>query len=399
VYKRQALNTALRQTYLQSAWRWPKYEMLEWGALYGNPDLGIGPLPAVHIHFPQGRPDHIEPGAGTAISVHIDPILDTLVPGSQTLHYRLDDGAFQTVPLTPLGNKHYEAVLPAAVCTHTPEYYVSARGATCGLVTQPADAPNEVFTATVGTFTTIFHDDFQRRKGWMVENLGATDGDWERGVPVDDPNWFYDPFADADGSGKCFLTANRFGNSDVDRGGVRLTSPTLDMTAENITLRYSFYLYAEDQAESDYLLVEVSSNGQTGPWQELVRHIRNNGLSWRTDSFTGAELQALGIELTDRMHVRYTAFDGGGEHVVEAGVDAFEVLSFGCSDALPGDLDLDGDVDLDDFSLFAGCMGGPQAGTPPPACDPDIFTRGDLDEDEDMDLEDFAAFQDAFNPE
>ena len=357
----EALQLALRETYLQAAWRWPKYELLEWGALYGNPDLGIGTLPALHIQFPDGLPDHVAPGAETTFAVRIDPVLDTLVADSETLHYRLDGGAFQTVPLKSLGNKRYEAVLPAACCDDVPEFYVSARGETSGLVTQPANAPDEVFTAALGTFTTIFHDDFEQDHEWLAENLGATDGDWERGVPVNDPNWYYDPFSDADGSGQCYLTANRLGDSDVDYGGVRLTSPLVDMTAENVTLRYCFYLYAEDQGPSDYLLVEVSSNGMEGPWQELVRHIRNNGWSWRTDSFTAAELQALGIELTDRMHVRYTAYDGSSSHVLEAGVDAFEVLSFGCGDAVPGDLNGDGCVDQSDLGILLadwGCTGG-----------------------------------------
>jgi len=378
----EALHLALRETYLQGAWRWPRYEVLEWGALYGNPDLGIGTLPALRIQFPDGLPEHVAPCAETVIAVRIDPVLDTLVADSATLHYRLDGGTFQTTPLEPLGNKHYKAALPPARCDDVPEFYISARGVTSGLVTQPADAPDEVFTAGVGTFTTIFHDNFEQNHGWLAENLGATDGDWERGVPVNDPYWFYDPFSDADGSGQCYLTANRVGNSDVDGGGVRLTSPLVDMTAENITLRYCFYLYAEDQGASDYLLVEVSSNGMPGPWQELVRHIRNNGWSWRTDSFTAAELQALGIELTDRMHVRYTAHDGGNSHVVESGVDAFEVLSFACTDVLLGDLDGDGDVDLSDLAQLLGNYGMTSGAT---------YEDGDLDSDGDVDLSDLAA--------
>ena len=378
----EALQRALRETYLQGAWRWPKYEVLEWGALYGNPDLGIGAVPGVHIQFPDGLPDHVEPGAETAITVRIDPVQDTLVPGSPSLHYRLNGGAFQSAPLVPLGDKLYEAVLPAVCCGETPEFFVSAQGAASGQATQPAGAPSEVFTAAVGTFTTAYYDDFEEFHAWMIEYLGATDGMWQREIPVNDPNCPYDPFSDADGSGKCCLTANRPGDSDVDGGGVRLTSPAVDMTAGSITLRYSFYLYAEDQGPSDYLLVEVSSNGLDGPWVELVRHIRNNGLSWRTDSFTGAELQALGIALTDQMHVRYTAYDGGSDHVVEAAVDAFEVLSFGCADHLPGDLDGDGDVDLSDLAQLLGNYGIAGGAS---------YEDGDLDGDGDVDLSDLAA--------
>ena len=366
----EALQRALRETYLQGAWRWPKYEVLEWGALYGNPDLGIGLLPALHIQFPDGLPVSVAPGFETTIAVCIDPVQDTLVAGSETLHYRLDGGAFQTATLTSLGNKFYEAVLPAAHCDDVPEFYVSAQGTVSGLVTQPEDAPSEAFTMAVGTYTPIYDYDFEEYHAWMVENLGATDGMWQREIPVNDPNCLYDPFADADGSGKCALTANRPGDSDVDGGGVRLTSPVVDMTAENILLQYSYYLYVDDQTEPDYLLVEVSSNGLAGPWLELVRHIRNNGLSWRTDSFTGVELQALGITLTDQMHVRYTVYDGGSDHVVEAGVDAFKVLSFGCTDVWLGDLNCDGSINALDIDPFVLALTDPVGYTSSyPHCD------------------------------
>ena len=57
---------------------------------------------------------------------------------------------------------------------------------------------------------------------------------------------------------------------------------------------------------------------------------------------------------------------------------------------IPGDLDGDGDVDWDDYDLFADCLTG--ADTPPPGgCE-----AADLDWDGDVDLEDFALFQRIF---
>jgi hypothetical protein len=56
-----------------------------------------------------------------------------------------------------------------------------------------------------------------------------------------------------------------------------------------------------------------------------------------------------------------------------------------------GDLDDDGNVDLNDFALFADCLTGPTipAG---PECNP-----ADFDRDADLDLADFSAFQRAFS--
>ena len=42
---------------------------------------------------------------------------------------------------------------------------------------------------------------------------------------MNDGGWSYDPASDGDGSGSAYLTQNQSGNTDVDGGAVRLTSP------------------------------------------------------------------------------------------------------------------------------------------------------------------------------
>lgn len=61
-----------------------------------------------------------------------------------------------------------------------------------------------------------------------------------------------------------------------------------------------------------------------------------------------------------------------------------------CEDGIPGDLDDDGDVDIDDFALFPGCMNGPEVGYPLDC------NLADLDSDGDVDVIDFAEFQTGF---
>jgi hypothetical protein len=56
------------------------------------------------------------------------------------------------------------------------------------------------------------------------------------------------------------------------------------------------------------------------------------------------------------------------------------------------DLDLDGDVDLDDAQIFFDCINGPNNPTVPPACTSVQFAKSDANADNDVDLEDVKAF-------
>ena len=59
----------------------------------------------------------------------------------------------------------------------------------------------------------------------------------------------------------------------------------------------------------------------------------------------------------------------------------------------PGDVDRDGDVDLDDFAIFQFCFTGPLESEDPLPVECRFL---DTDKDNDLDLQDFAVFQGAF---
>lgn len=276
----------------------------------------------LNILLPEGTPDYLEPNAENTFIVQIEDVEQTYLPGSGLLHYRYDGGVYQSSPLIPLGGGQYLATLPPASCDATPEFYVSAEGNGGGVVTNPPNAPNSVHTALVGAVTVLIQWDFETDPGWTAENLGATSGEWKRGVPVDDPEWAYDPASDADGSGQCYLTENQVGNTDVDDGAVRLTSPVFDM-AEGGIIGYDYYLYLSDTDSGvDRLLVEISDGG-AGGWVEIVRHDTDGGLYWRHHEITEADIFGVGVQLTSSMQLRFTANDANPQTVVEAGIDAF----------------------------------------------------------------------------
>jgi glucose/arabinose dehydrogenase len=178
-----------------------------------------------------------------------------------------------------------------------------------------------------------FSDNFQTNLGWTTSIAGATTGGWQRGVPVNDPGWAYDPASDSDGSGSCYLTENAPGNTDVDNGSVVLTSPAFDLInlgggrpGGDITICYNYYNYLTISSENvDGIFVDISSNGTAGPWRRVASHTTSNGLLWTAHAITQANLNAAGVTITSNMRVRFTATDAGTQSIVECGVDNFKI--------------------------------------------------------------------------
>ena len=271
------------------------------------------------------------PPSGMTLPVTITELNSgDLQAGTATLHY--DDGSgYQTVPMTALGGSSFSAAIPSLACPGTVEYFFTAES-TNGLTwTDPAGGAAAPYTATVASSETVlFTDDFESDLGWTTAVLGgATSGDWERGVPVDDPGWSYDPASDSDGSGSCFLTSNVLGNSDVDDGSVELTSPLLNLTGANVVVSYDYYLNLSDSSGLDRILVEANDNSGSG-WQEVARHDVSAGLSWVNHKVFGSDFLAAGVSLTANAQVRFNTNDSDPQSINESGIDAFRVVSLDC---------------------------------------------------------------------
>ncbi len=268
---------------------------------------------------------------GTPLSIQIQNS-GGIVAGTPTLHFRYRAGAFTALSMAAGSGALYAATLPAPQCGDTPQFYISAQSATCGLVTSPVGAPAAFYAPVLygGVAVDVFSDTFQTDKGWSASVSGATSGQWQRGVPVNDASWAYDPASDGDGSGACYLTQNTAGNSDVDGGSVTLLSPALDLSGGSCALRYLYYLNLTVANGADSLLVEASSNGASGPWTALASHTTSAN-TWRSNEFTAAQLAAAGVLAGSDVRVRFTATDAGTASIVEAGLDGFRVVRTACS--------------------------------------------------------------------
>jgi hypothetical protein len=326
------------------------------------------PLPPLLVSLPDGPPAELIPGMTTDFSVSIVDGSEQYVPGSGTLHYRYDGGAFLTVPLVAAGGDLFNATLPEADCGDNPEFYVSAEGDLSTVITEPDDAPATVLTAPVGETFALFADNFEADLGWTVSGT-APDGQWERGVPVagcDRGN----PDFDFDGSGACYLTDNSAANacnSDVDDGTTILTSPAIDMSSGGV-ISYAYWLNDVTNglltAEDD-LVVEIATDAGGTNWFEVRRYETASG-AWRTDSVdVGAE-----VGNSSTVRIRFISQDLGTQNVVECGVDAVDVSFFDCipvpvdcSEFLDADMDFNTFVNALDMQRFIDILDG--VGAPP----------------------------------
>lgn len=343
----------------------------------------------LQIDYPQGHPSVVAPNTGNLIRASVQPAPcgnATISPGSVMLNY--DNGSgYISVPMVNVGGNEYEASLGATPCGGTVSYYVSAQNQLGATFTNPAAGASGAFSASseYGD-TTVAYDNFETDSGWTTAVAGATSGNWQRGIPVNDPDWAYDPATDGDGSGRCWLTGNANGNTDVDAGAVRLISTNFSLLPTPSRLSYRYFIRMTTPSAGDGLFVEISSNGAAGPWTPVRSYTSDGGLSWHSDQIESTELTALGVTLNNTMALRFTAADVDPGAIVEAGVDGFRLASLDCTPpctGADGDLNLDGLVDGRDIGIFAAAVAGtPSAGE---------ICHGDFSQDADLSSADIAG--------
>ncbi len=172
-----------------------------------------------------------------------------------------------------------------------------------------------------------YYDAFELDLGWETAATSIT-GQWELGEPVGTfgNNEEINPESDVsvDNNNRCYVTGNNgggIGADDVDDGSVTLTTPLMNLAGYS-SATLSFYYWFQNVGGSgtpnDHLQVNLLIDGASSPiLTEMVPLSQ-----WR---FSGEiPLPAAALQ-SNNVQVEFVAADDLPGHVVEAGVDVFNV--------------------------------------------------------------------------
>ncbi|MBP6311322.1 MAG: choice-of-anchor B family protein [Flavobacteriales bacterium] len=192
-----------------------------------------------------------------------------------------------------------------------------------------------------------YYDDFALDLGWTVETNGASAGIWERGFPVGTSTQGNASNPDVDVSGDCsgqaYVTGNGgggVGDDDVDDGSTTLVSPAFD--ASNMIephVRYSrwFFNGGGSGDPNDELRISLD-NGLEVVEVELITAQTAGMGSWQSADIRIADF----LVPTANIVMRVLAEDIDPGHLLEGGLDVFEVVELG----------VDGIADVSDLDIF-----------------------------------------------
>jgi len=348
---------------------------------------------------PQAWDDDRATDVNTALTVHLRARDDGLPDPPGTLAY-----VITTLPVHgTLLDPHCGVItgVPHALAddgdwlTYDPDpYYQGPDG--FRFVARDGGAPPEggesqvaVIALTVGLPSLVYFEPLDEDSGW------SKDCEWEFGQPTGQggTDWGW-PDPDRGATGVNVLGVNLEGDYGFHPSGVCcVTTPALDFTGvTDVSLSFQRWLNIDAMIQAR-AWVEVTNDGVN--WHEfwcngLWVYTDNQWYAWAYDISDVADGQpAVQVRWCYQTHPMVSRMSGWN-------VDDIEFWGMLPACWIPGDLNGDADVDVEDFDVFAACLAGPNVITPPPGCGPDEFAQADLDGDLDVDLADFAEFNLAF---
>ncbi len=300
----------------------------------------------VNFTYPDPLPTQLYPNAPVELTVNVEPLNLTLVADSGRLHYSVDGGPFQIIPMTADGPSRYNVTLPGFGCLEGVRYYFDV-DTSAGRLSNPDSGAAMAYAARVFTgYDIAFEDTGESDGGWTVATT-ATAGAWQRGVPVNLNRG--DPAVDsADPGPRCWVTQNGPFDSDVDNGTTALISRSFE-ALEGDSISYEFWLNTTSSSSigaGDGFFVEYATDAAGTNWVP-VRSFNTPSNTWRTDRLTvGNQVPASAT-----LRLRFIAADVSPGNIVEAGFDNLSVSRLACRPCA-ADFNNDGSVEGSDVEAF-----------------------------------------------
>ena len=193
------------------------------------------------------------------------------------------------------------------------------------------------------------YDNVEFDQGWSygVEGDDATEGIWERAIPVPskDKGQLIQVGVDVTADGKyCFVTGNAPapddppGTADVDGGQTTLRSPVFSLRELDEPELSFYYAYSNDkggQKGGDFFRVQISNDGGA-TWTDLIR----TAVSTKVWEEVSLKLNDF-IESTDEMVLQFIADDRPPATLVEAAVDEIKITGKPGAPAPPRNLQIE----------------------------------------------------------
>ena len=285
-----------------------------------------------------------------------------------TLHYSVSGSPYASIEMVETTVGSWSGSIPAQEIGSIIEYYIEAVDDEGNIAYQPpagSERPHFFLIGSPGNFSSLVMDDAESDQGWSlgIASDDATAGLWVREEPIGTMEGFdpVQPNEDHSTVGThCFVTGNaeftgdNSGAGDVDGGRTTLESPIYAIPPGVSPVISYWRWYTNNLGFSpgeDSWQVQVRD--QSNNWVYLEQTTQSDN-SWSEKQFLVRHV----FDEATQLQFRFIAEDAPGGSLVEAAMDDFRIFYSGESSFSPGDVNIDGLINIQDLVLIVAHIMG-----------------------------------------